>query len=270
AITLQAADLDIQGLVEAAGAGGGIVIRSSAPNRAMSIGGADNAVSGINLTDSELAQLVTTSSGTITFGDTGQIGDITFTTALPATTAGSGIVVLQSTSGPGQIILDNNPSGGPGVALAASGTISLTAGTGGIVEAFGPRSSLPDIATSGTSVTIDTAAPVGSPTNPIGFANESAAQQVISIGTTTETSLPVFLNGLGMLTLGTINLAGADFQVDAPAINVKSSLQTNGGSLTFLNSASAPTPSAVRLLGGNLTISTGRPVGDSGNIDLSD
>src|SRR5262249_4463737 len=72
AITLQAADLDIQGLVEAAGAGGGIVIRSSAPNRAMSVGGEDNAVVGINLTDSELARLVTTSSGTITFGDTSQ------------------------------------------------------------------------------------------------------------------------------------------------------------------------------------------------------
>ena len=54
----------------------------------MSIGGTNNAVTGINLTDAELAQIYTTASGTVTFGDSSQTGNITFTTATPATTAG--------------------------------------------------------------------------------------------------------------------------------------------------------------------------------------
>src|SRR6185312_3672551 len=89
AITLQGADLDIgtspaAALVDAAAPGGGVVILSSSPGRPMNIGGAGGAISGINLTDSELAGIVTSSSGTITFGDAGQTGDITFTTALAA------------------------------------------------------------------------------------------------------------------------------------------------------------------------------------------
>ena len=35
---------------------GGVVIRSSLPTRPMSLGGTNNAVAGINLTDAELAQ----------------------------------------------------------------------------------------------------------------------------------------------------------------------------------------------------------------------
>ena len=68
----------------------------------MSIGGTNNAVTGINLTDAELAQIYTTASGTVTFGDSSQTGNITFTTATPATTAGASTVVVQipNRSGP--------------------------------------------------------------------------------------------------------------------------------------------------------------------------
>ena len=48
---------------------GGVVIRSSLPTRPMSIGGTNNAVAGINLTNAELAQIYTTATGTVTFGD---------------------------------------------------------------------------------------------------------------------------------------------------------------------------------------------------------
>ena len=77
----------------------------------MSIGGTNNAVTGINLTDAELAQIYTTASGTVTFGDSSQTGNITFTTATPATTPGASTVVVQSTTGPGQIILNDTGTG---------------------------------------------------------------------------------------------------------------------------------------------------------------
>ena len=111
-------------------AAGGVVIRSSSPSRPMSLGGTNSAVAGINLTDAELAQIGTTSAGTVTIGDSAQTGNITFTTATAATTAGAATVVLQSTSGPGQIIIDD---AGTGTGLNGNGgLVSLTPGTGGI------------------------------------------------------------------------------------------------------------------------------------------
>ena len=79
---------------------GGVVIRSSLPSRPMSLGGTNNAVDGINLTDAELAQIYTTASGTVTIGDGSQTGNITFTTATPATTGGASTVVVQNAAGP--------------------------------------------------------------------------------------------------------------------------------------------------------------------------
>ena len=113
---------------------GGVVIRSSLPTLPMSLGSSNDAVTGINLTAAELAQIQTTSTGTVTIGDGSQTGNITFTTATPVTTPGASLVVMQDASGPGQIILDN--SGGTATALNGNGsTITLDAGAGGIVAA---------------------------------------------------------------------------------------------------------------------------------------
>ena len=107
--------------------GGSVTIRSSLPTRPMSLGGADNAVQGINLTDTELA-LINTNSGQLIFGDSSQTGNITLTTvATPAYST----TVIQSTTGAGQIIFDNG--GGTSAALNGNGgTVYLTPGTGGI------------------------------------------------------------------------------------------------------------------------------------------
>ena len=86
---------------------GGVVIRSSLPARPMSLGGTNSAVAGINLTDAELAQIQTTATGTLTIGDSAQTGNITFTTATPATTPGASTLVVQDPAGAGQIILDD-------------------------------------------------------------------------------------------------------------------------------------------------------------------
>jgi hypothetical protein len=56
---------------------GTLTVLSSQPPRPMSIGGADNAVAGINLTAAELAGL----TAAFAFGDPTQTGDITLTTA---------------------------------------------------------------------------------------------------------------------------------------------------------------------------------------------
>ncbi len=111
---------------------GGVVIQSSVESRPMQIGGANNAaVAGINLTSAELARIITTSTGTVTIGDSNQTGNITFTTATPATTPGASVNVIQSTAGAGQIILDD--ASGTGIGLNGNGgAVTLTPGTGGI------------------------------------------------------------------------------------------------------------------------------------------
>ena len=109
AITLRGADIEIDTSADPATIGdqlaGGVVIRSSLPSRPMSLGGGDSDVQGINLTDAELARIQTTDTGTVTIGDSGQIGSITFHTATVATTAGASTCVVQDPAGPGQIIL---------------------------------------------------------------------------------------------------------------------------------------------------------------------
>ena len=109
---------------------GGVVVRSSLPTRSMILGGTSNP-SGIYLTNAELARIYTTANGTVTFGDSVQTGNITFTTATPITTAGASTAVVQAPSGSGQITFDDT---GSGTGLNGNGgTVTLTPGTGGVV-----------------------------------------------------------------------------------------------------------------------------------------
>src|SRR5208283_3001483 len=105
-----------------------VTIQSSLPILPISLGSTSSGT-GINLTSAELARIVTAPSGTFTIGDPTQTGDITFSGATVATTAGAATTVVQSTTGPRQIVLDDSN----GTALDGNGvSISLTAGTGGI------------------------------------------------------------------------------------------------------------------------------------------
>src|SRR5208337_1537936 len=150
-----------------------VTIQSSLPSRPMSLGGTSS-VKGINLTSAELARIVTAPTGTVTIGDSTQTGDITFSGATVATTAGAATTVVQSTTGAGQIVLDDSN----GTALDGNGgSISLTAGTGGI-SALNPANVTAEIATTGAGVTLNTTGPIGTASNPIQFAdNTNTAQQ---------------------------------------------------------------------------------------------
>ncbi len=138
AITLRGADMTISGSVSGVGLTSGVSVRASVPSLPVSIGGLNNAVVGVNLTDSELANIITGSGGAVTFGDTTQNGNITFTTAKTATTAGASTFVVQSGTSNGQIILDN---GGSNVTSldGNGGRVTLTSGKGGVFAAGTPN-----------------------------------------------------------------------------------------------------------------------------------
>ena len=192
---------------------GGISIQSS--NRPMQIGGSNlPGYNGIDLTTAELSRIVTTASGTLTLQD--EENNITFTTVTPTTTPGASLNVVQDTTGSGQIILDD----GAGTATALNGnggSISITAGNGGIV-ALAANNNSAEIATTGASVTLLTAGPIGSSTNRIQFADDaSTSQQVVSIGSSTIQPSSVYLDGLGSLTLGSILGGTTNAKVDVTA-----------------------------------------------------
>jgi DNA-binding beta-propeller fold protein YncE len=269
--------------------GGGVVIGSSLEDRPMSLGGTDDAVAGINLTAAELAQISTTPSGTITIGDSSQTGNITFTTAVPATTAGAATVVLQDPNGPGQIILDDGVDDGAGAGTALDGnggTISLTAGSGGIVAASANNATA-ELSTTGPTVTLDTYGPIGTGSNRIQFADDAdTTQQNVIIGSNYEPT-SVFLDGLGSLTLGNIG-DGGDTQIDVTArtdlvvaagatinsgqdtLSLGADLNPNGtgddgvGTLSLgagaLVTSDNPTASAITLRGADIDIDTSATV----------
>ena len=180
----------------------------------MQIGGTNNAaVAGINLTSAELGQIVTTATGTITIGDSNQTGDITLATATLATTAGASSVVVQSSTGAGQVILDDN-SGAATALNANTGSVSIAAGTGGLVEAATNTTGTADIDGSASSVSLTSAGAIGS---------SSKALQLQSTSLTTNTSVNSsnqYLTALSPVTVSSFN-AGAG------AINLQ------GGVFTF-------------------------------------
>jgi DNA-binding beta-propeller fold protein YncE len=150
---------------------GGVVIRSSLPNRPMLVGDTSSPVNGINLSSAELADIQTTATGTLTFGDDSQTGDITFRTARPASASGTAIVIKQAPDGPGRIVLDD---AGAGSALDANGrSVRLTAGAGGVVAA-NTAPGLLEIATT-APVTLDTAGTAGTAASPLHVAAATLA-----------------------------------------------------------------------------------------------
>ncbi|HEY5314127.1 MAG TPA: hypothetical protein VIK18_16465, partial [Pirellulales bacterium] len=249
----------------------GVVIQSSVQSRPMLVGGTNSSpVAGINLTGAELAQIFTTSTGTLTIGDGQQTGNITFSTATPATTAGAGLVVVQDAAGAGQVILDDGA--GSGTALDGNGgSISITAGTGGIT-ALAASDSTAEISTSGASVTLLTAGPIGTSSNRIQFAdNANTAQQVVSIGSTTIQPASVYLDGLGSLTLDNFIAYGPSPTIDVTArTNLVVALggTLNAGSGPILLGADLTSAETGDNGVGTLSISAGATVTTTGTITL--
>ena len=99
AITLPGAGIDIDtssspAVIDASN--GGVVIRSSLPSLPISLGGSSQTGGGISLTDAELAEIQTAPTGTVTFGDSSQIGNITVVTATLASVVGTSTVIQTS------------------------------------------------------------------------------------------------------------------------------------------------------------------------------
>ena len=257
-------------------ASGGVVIRTAQPGQSISVGSA--AGTGLALSNAELAQIFTTASGAITFGDPSQTGTITFAAATPATTPGASIVAVQS--GSGTIVLYD----ASGTALAAgTSNVSLTAGSGGIVTT-GSDTAV-DIATTG-QVTLDTLGGVGSSGNPIVFDATQTPASVV-VGDTTAPGSGVYLAGLGALTLGEIRAQSARVDVTAAAaltavgaisagnVNLTAAAVTvNAGASVTAGSADAlsVTADTLTLLGtlsaGSTGIVTLKPFTTTRNIDL--
>nr|WP_303652791.1 Ig-like domain repeat protein [Paludisphaera mucosa] len=198
-----------------------VTIRSSLGDRPMSLGGADDAVAGVNLTDAELARIVTSPTGVVTIGDAEQTGDLVLAGATLATTPGAVAAVVQSAAGGGRIVLDD--TGGTALQGGAGG-VTLTAGAGGIA-ALNPADDRAEIATTGAAVVLVTTGPIGVAGSPIQFAaNANTAQQIVTV----RGASSAHLDGLGALTLG--NVEGGDANT-ALTVTAREGLVVAGGAV---------------------------------------
>ncbi|HEX8913635.1 MAG TPA: SBBP repeat-containing protein, partial [Humisphaera sp.] len=259
AVTLRGADADVASTASVGNTSTtAVTVGSTVASRPMSLGGTNTAVTGINLTDAELARIVTSATGTVTFGESTQTGNVTVTTATLATTAGAKTQVIQSTTGAGKITLDDG--GGTATALNGNGgAIALTAGLGGVAAAAASNAAA-EVATTGATVSVVTAGPVGTAANRIQFAtNANTAQQVVTVGTTGTGAVQptgVFLDGLGDLTVGNVFGGTTNATVDVTA----------RGNLAVAGGATVDAGTAAVSLGADLTAAG---AGDNGVGTLS-
>ena len=226
---------------------GGVVIRSSLPDRPMSLGGTNNAVTGINLTDAELAQIYTTASGTVTIGDSAR--PATSPSRPPRQLRPPGPRPWSSRIPRVRVRSFSTTVPAPARRLNGNGgTIRLTAGSGGVVAASANNAAA-EIATTGAIVTLDTIGPIGTSGNRIQFAdNADTAQQEVVIGTAKEPS-GVYLDGLGSLTLG--NIQGGTVNVTVQTNLVVAAGSTFTLSLGGMGGLTKTGPGTVTLSGTN-------------------
>jgi hypothetical protein len=204
---------------------GGVVIRAALATETMSIG-SNASGANINLTNAELAQIVTTATGSITFGDATATGKITFQNATPATIPGASAIVQQAATGAGQIILDDSS----GIALSVGkGSVTLNAGKNGITASG--AGSAADIACTG-KLTVNTTGVIGSAANPLILDGTSTPSKVIIGATRQPTS--VCLEGLGTLNLESVTSTGAQsYQSVHGSVRVNATLTTTNSNITF-------------------------------------
>ncbi len=261
---------------------------SSVESRPIHLGGANNAtVAGINLTNAELAR-ISTNSGTVTFGDSDQTGNVTIAAATFAATPVGQVMISQSATGPGAIVFDDGNGSAPAF-VGNGGYLSLTAGIGGITSASA-RNDTADIANV-YSAGLSTNGSVGTPTNPIQFADNNGNAPAVSVGSQYgATYLPtgVYLEGLGNLALYSVAVS----PTSPIKVNASGNLTVNGystiasfggtvslaadltwsgsgddgiGTLTIGASAYVYAPT-INLRGANLAIAPTANVGDGRHI----
>ena len=237
---------------------GGVVIRNAQAGQPINVGSASG--TGLSLSDAELARIFTVATGTITIGDPSQTGNITFAGATPATTPGASVLVIQSPTGGGAIMLDGSLQ----TALAAgTGNVQLSAGTGGVL-AEGAASSL---ATTG-QVSLNTTGGIGTGSQRILF-DAAATPASVAIGSTSAPSVGAYLGGLGSLTLGGVSTANSPLDVTA-ALNLTVApsvvLETGTGTLAL---AAGVNPDGTGGNAGVLSIDAGAVVTSQASEDNS-
>ncbi len=233
---------------------GQVTIQASVESRPMSIGGSNTAaVPGINLTNAELACISTAS---LVIGDPNQTGTITLSAATPVNVPGSSILIQQSASGPGQIILDNGAGSGPAL-NGNDGSVTLLAGSGGIVEAGGNATAAADVANAG-SLALTSAGPLGSATQPLqvslvnGLTTNTSANNSNQYLSALTPLVPASLNAGS----GTVNLQAGPVTLAATnALAPSSFLNVNGGTLNL--GATNQTVAGLTLSSGSITGTTG-------------
>ena len=174
-------------------AAGGVVIRTAQPGQSISIGA--NSGTGLAISNAELAQIFTTASGTITFGDPSQTGDIDVT---------------------------GNVSSHPGFA-----TLSLQTQNGKINEANGATITVANLALhAGTG--IGTTGDFRTAVTNLAFANHSGAIHISNTGAVTLTNVDTLTGASIPGNIHSSSVVGSVYTLLHSSDGIKGQISYNG------------------------------------------
>ncbi len=166
--------------------------------------------------------------------------------------SGTDIEIRQSPIGAGSIILDD----APGFALNnGANPVFLTAGTGGIIAVR--SNGIPEIVTTGATITLETTGGIGSATLPLELTGAVAGNPTVIIGATHLPSRAVVLSGIGDLVVGAVTTNNAPLTLTGVNVDITDDIGTGTGaiSITATNNLSLGGTSAIQ--GGKTLLSAG-------------
>ncbi len=253
-ITIRSNDIVLSGVISA---GVDLNFYTTTAATAMGIGGGAGAY---QLSDADIVNV--TGAGTIRIGEfLSQSGLITLQTVTSPVAAAA--IEINSIVGGGGIVLDD---AGAGTAFATGGTgsILLRAGTGDISSAQADNA-FAELSTTGT-ITLISADVIGTAANSIQFLSN---QDDINIANTGAGN--VFLDGLGNLTLATIDTNGGDLTVNTAGDIEIGSIDAGAGD-AIINSAGniddAQVDAVLDIIASNINLDAADGIGETQPLEL--
>ena len=232
-VTLRSGDINLGGTFAVQGSGN-LNLYGLDGTAAMNLG--SSLAGGWELDDNEIGRL-SGGTGNLAIGEasgsTKQAAAITAQTAGFPSAVNSMPLAITTT---GAVNLDDDTGGTPGTALsrpAGGGSISISAGSGGILAAKVKSATYAELYTPGT-ISLTSGGAIGSGANPIQFASGQTGVAVAGAPS------GVYLDGLGSLGLGAVTTGGGllDATTQAGDLSLAAAVSTGAGTVTLTPSGS--------------------------------
>lgn len=256
-LVLQGNSITISNPVTLTGTDSEVVFQPSNPATNIFLGKSSG--TGLNISYSSIDMVSGTSK--LVFGRIDGTGNIKIS---GLSRSGTDIEIRQSPTGAGSIILDD----ASGFALDnGANPVFLTAGTGGIVSVR--SNGIPEIITTGATITLDTTGGIGSASLPLELIGATAGNPAIIVGSTYQPTRAVVLHSVGDLVMGALTTSNAPLILTGVNVDIIDNIATGTGaiSITATNNLTLGGTSAIQ--GGAIVLSAGGILDQAADVTVN-